>query len=100
MTEPTYTTAGYSREEIGAATVGLHHVDDVIEHIRASGFSLPEDPLAREIIAAAVERWGTARVIAGLDRQFGGPDPTYALEQIGAALGPRFECPHQLIRKE
>lgn len=76
----------------------LTGADDVVTWLRLQGYALPADELAREIIDEAVKRWGVTRTIAGLKRHLSGPYPTYALEPVGAALGERFECPHQLLR--
>jgi len=74
--------------------------DTIVALLRSHGWALPADPLALEIIDEAVRRWGVRRVASGLKRHLAGPYPSYALEPVGAALGERWECPHQLLRIE
>lgn len=66
--------------------------------IEGRGWALPPDPLALEIIAAGARTRGVDDLLARLAAELDGPEPTYALEPIGAALGERFECPRQLGR--
>lgn len=76
----------------------MTEIEAVKARLAAKGWRLPDDPLARDIIAEAPKRWGLRRVLAGLERELGGAEPSYALEPMGRALGKEFECPHQLVR--
>ena len=72
----------------------------VEEVLALSGWTLPLDPLALEIIGAGLRSWGTDGLLMRLITALDGAEPSYALESIGAALGERYECPHQLVRIE
>ena len=48
---------------------------EIVRLLAEHGWRLPDDETALEIIEAGLERWG-----------------------FGAALGERYECPHQLVR--
>jgi hypothetical protein len=71
---------------------------DIERVLRSAGWALPKDVLAREVLVASIERFGTNKTISRLRAELIGPYPSYALEPLGSDLGEEFECPHQLIR--
>lgn len=74
-------------------------VREVEQRLAHGGWRLPNDPLVPEILAAAFDRWGRDPTLDWLLAGLAGPHPSHALEPIGAALGERYECPYQLIRR-
>lgn len=64
--------------------------------VLARGWIVVDDH-GREILAEAEARWGRPKTLRGIVRLLAGGEPTFALESIGAALGPEFECPLQLV---
>jgi hypothetical protein len=85
-------------EAANGSTYTVHAIAEVEQALAATGWALPADPLAHEIVAEAVNRWGAAATIDRLRVELDGPHPSHALESLGAELGEQFECPYQLIR--